>query len=116
MAPDAPYPRAGYAASYVTIGWPAELYICQHIAHREVGVFLSGKNGRGDPDVKKRIAQCAAALTKELGEGIRVSRVLDSPAHRLQRPEQLGQNGTLLEGRRAIYERVLSNGTPLNSG
>ena len=116
VLPDVPGPQSGYAASYVKY-WvgPAELYICQYIAQREVGVFLTGKNGREDADVKKRIAQYTDALTKELGEGIRVhgaSTRLRTDSHDLSNWDKMAH---WLEDRRAIYERVLLSGPSVNS-
>jgi len=117
VLPDAPGPRSGYAASNVDY-WvePADLYICQYLAKREVGVYLTGENGRGDPDVNNRLSQYTEALAKDLGKRARVS----------------GSGGTLLhidssdrsnwdemahwlEDQRAIYERVLLRGPATNS-
>ena len=110
VLPDAPGPRSGYASSNVYHRVePADLYICQYIAQPEVGVYLTGKNGRRDDDIKKRIAPNKAALSEELGQGENVSGSsawtgLYIDATDRNNWDKMAQ---WLEGRRAIYERVL---------
>ena len=73
VLPDAPGPPSGYADSNVYYPVePADLRICQYLAQDKVGMYLTGMTGRGDADVKKRIAQYTAALAKELGEAAKV--------------------------------------------
>ena len=94
---------------------PADLYISQYIAQREVGVYLTGKNGRGDADVKKRIAQYTDALAKELGEGARVSgssAILHIDSNDRDNWDEMAQ---WLEDRREVYKRVLLSGPAVNS-
>ena len=111
VLPDAPGPRSGYAASNVYY-WvePADLYICQYLAQREVGVYLTGKNGRGDADVKKRISQYTDAIVRELGEGAKVSGSWTGLHIDSSDRSNWDEMAHWLEDRRAIYEQVLSNG------
>ena len=58
VLPDAPGPPSGYAASNVYyLVEPADLRICHYLAQDKVGVYLTGKTGRGSADVKNRIAR-----------------------------------------------------------
>ena len=116
VLPGAPGPRSGYAASNVYYRVePADLYICQYIAQREVGVYLTGKNGRGDADVKKRIAQYTDALVRELGEGANVSGSWTGLHVDSSDRSNWDKMAHWLEDRRAIYERVLLSGPAVNS-
>ena len=117
VLPDAPGPPSGYAASNVYYPVePADLRICQYLAQDKVGVYLTGKTGRGDADVKKRIAQYTDALAKELGEGAKVfgsgTTVLDIDSNDRNNWDKMAQ---WLEDRRAIYERVLLKGSGSDS-
>ena len=117
VLPDAPGPNPGHAASYVYYRVEAaDLDISQYIAQSKVGVYLTGKNGREDADVKKRIAQYTDTLAKELGEGVRV----DDASTRLPIDSNDRNNwdemAQWLEDQRAIYERVLLNGPASDTG
>ena len=112
VLPDAPGPPSGYAASNVYYPVePADLRICQYLAQGHVGMYLTGTTGRGDADVKKRIAQHTDALAKELGQEAKVfgsgSIVLKIDSNDRNNWDKMAQ---WLEDRRAIYERVLLNG------
>ena len=117
VLPDAPGPRSGYAASNVYYRVePADLYISQYLAQREVGVYLSGKNGVRDDDVKKRVALYKDALAKELGEEAKGSHSwtgLHIDSNDRNNWDTMAQ---WLEDRRAIYERVLLNGPASDTG
>ena len=110
--PDAPRPRPGYAASNVYYPVkPADLYISQYLAQHGVGVYLAGKNGRRDPDVRKRIAQYTDALARELGVGLEASgshhTFLHIDANDRSNWDRMAQ---WLDDQRATYERVLLKG------
>ena len=116
VLPDAPGPPSGYAASNVYyLVERADLRICQYLAQGHVGMYLTGTTGRGDADVKKRIAQYTDALAKELGEGAKVfgsgTTVLDIDSNDRNNWDKMAQ---WLEDRRAIYERVLLSGPSVN--
>ena len=115
VLPDAPGPRAGYAGSNVYYRVePADLYISQYIAQGQVGVYLTGKNGTKDDDVQDRIKLYVDALAKELGEDAETSESwtgLDIDANDRKNWDEMAH---WLEDRRAIYERVLSNGPEVN--
>ena len=116
VLPDAPGPPSGYAGSNVYYPVePADLRICQYLAQDKVGMYLTGMTGRGDADVKKRIAQYTAALAKELGEGAKVFgsciTVLKTDSNDRNNWDKMAR---WLEDRRAIYERVLLNGPDVN--
>ena len=117
VLPDASGPLSGYAASNVYYPVePADLYICQYVAQRAVGVYLSGKNGVKDDDVKKRIALYKDALAKELGEGAKISHTwtgLTIDSYDRNNWDEMAQ---WLEDRRAIYERVLLRGPASDTG
>ena len=114
VLPDAPGPRSGYAGSNVY--YPVEpvgLYISQYLAQHGVGMYLTGKNGRSDDDVKKRIAQHADELAKELGAA-------GSICHTFLSVDSSDRNNwdkmaRWLEDQRATYERVLLSGPDLES-
>ena len=117
VLPDALGPPSGYAASNVY--YPVEsvdLRICQYLAQDKVGMYLTGMTGRGDADVKKRIAQYTDALEKELGEGAKVfgssSTVLKVDSNDRNNWDEMAH---WLEDRRAIYERVLLKGSGSDS-
>lgn len=113
VLPDAPGPRSGYAASNVYHRVkPADLYICQYIAQHEVGVYLSGKNGRKDEDVKHRIGLYEAALAKELGTGAKVSGSWTGIQIDATDRNNWDKMARWLEDRRAIYEQVLLRSKP----
>lgn len=118
VLPDAPGPRSGYAGSNVYHRVePADLYISQYLAQHGVGVYLTGKNGRGDADVKKRIAQYTDALRKAVGGGTEVS----GSAHSFLGTDSNDRNNwdrmaQWLEDQRAIYEQVLLSSPTVNSG
>lgn len=115
VLPDAPGPRSGYAGSNVYYRVePADLYISQYIAQGQVGVYLTGKNGTKDDDVQDRIKLYVDALAKELGEDAETSESwtgLDIDANDRKNWDEMAH---WLEDRRAIYERVLSNGPEVN--
>ena len=115
VLPDAPGPRTGYAGSNVYYRVePADLYISQYIAQGQVGVYLTGKNGTKDDDVQDRIKLYVDALAKELGEDAETSESwtgLDIDANDRKNWDEMAH---WLEDRRAIYERVLSNGPEVN--
>lgn len=115
VLPDAPGPRTGYAGSNVYYRVePADLYISQYIAQGQVGVYLTGKNGTKDDDVQDRIKLYVDALAKELGEDAETSESwtgLDIDANDRKNWDDMAH---WLEDRRAIYERVLSNGPEVN--
>lgn len=95
---------------------PAGPRISQYLAQRQVGVYLTGPTGRGDADVKKRIAQYKDALAKELGEGAKVyssNTVLEVDSNDRNNWDKMAR---WLEDRRAIYERVLLRGPDVNGG
>ena len=114
VVPDAPGPRPGYAASNVY--YPveaADLSISQYLAQHGVGVYLTGKNGRSDADVKKRISQHADALARELGAAGSISHTfLTVDSNDRNNWDKMAQ---WLEDQRATYERVLLNGPTSNS-
>lgn len=114
LLPDAPGPRSGYAGSNVY--YPVEpvgLYISQYLAQHGVGMYLSGKNGTRDPDVKKRIAQHSEALARELGTAGSICHTfLSVDSNDRNNWDKMAQ---WLEDRRAIYERVLLKGPDLKS-
>ena len=112
VLPNAPGPPSGYAGSNVYyLVEPAGLRISQYLAKGKVGVYLTGKTGRGDSDVKKRISQYRDALAKELGEGARIygsgTTVLQIDSNDRTNWDEMAQ---WLEDQRAIYERVLLKG------
>ncbi len=112
LLPDAPGPRSGYADSNVYhLVEPAGLRICQYLAQDKVGVYLTGVTGRGDAEVKKRIAMYTDALVKELGEGAKIygsgTTVLQVDSNDRHNWDEMAR---WLEHRRAIYERVLLKG------
>ena len=108
VLPGAPGPRSGYAGSNVY--HPVEqahLRICQYLAQGEVGVYLTGMTGRGDADVKTRIAQYTNDLREEMGDATRVSRsvtILSIDSNDRNNWDKMAQ---WLEDRRTIYQRVL---------
>ena len=110
VLPDAPGPRSGYAASNVYYRVePADLYISQYISRNGVGVYLTGKNGTKDDEVRDRIKLYVDALAKELGEtktsGSWTGLHIDSNDR-----NNWDEMAHWLEIRRAIYERVLLRG------
>ncbi|MDE0369577.1 MAG: hypothetical protein OXI84_05480, partial [bacterium] len=116
VLPDVPGPPSGYAASNVYYAVePADLYICQYLAQGQVGVYLTGKNGRRTDEVKKRIALYTDALAKELGEGSKVSGSWTGLHIDSTDRNNWDMMARWLEDRRAIYERVLLNGPDVNS-
>lgn len=111
VLPDVPGPPAGYAASnYYHPVEPADLYICQYLAQGQVGVYLSGKNGRRTDEIKKRIALYTDALARELGEGSKVSGSWTGLHIDSTDRNNWDKMAQWLEDRRALYERVLLNG------
>ncbi len=111
VLPNAPAPRSGYAASNVYYRVePADLYICQYIAQREVGVYLAGKNGRKDEDVKNRIALYEEDLAKELGKEAKVSGSWTGLHIEATDRNNWEKMAKWLEDRRATYEQVLLTG------
>lgn len=117
VLPDAPGPRPGYAASNVYYRVePADLYISQYIAQREVGVYLSGKNGTRDDEVRDKIRLYKDALAKELGETAKGSHSwtgLHIDSNDRHNWDEMAQ---WLEDRRVIYERALLNGPASDTG
>lgn len=115
VLPDAPGPRTGYAGSNVYYRVePADLYISQYISRNGVGVYLTGKNGTKDDDVRDRIKLYVDALAKELGKDAKTSGSwtgLDVDSNDRNNWDEMAH---WLEDRRAIYERVLSNGPEVN--
>lgn len=110
VLPDAPGPRSGYAASNVYYRVePADLYISQYISRNGVGVYLTGKNGTKDDDVRARIKLYVDALAKELGKTKTSGSWtgLDIDSHDRNNWDKMAQ---WLEDRRATYERVLLTG------
>ena len=112
LLPDAPGPPSGYADSNVYhLVESAGLRISQYLAQDKVGVYLTGVTGRGDAEVKRRIAMYTDALVKELREGAKIH---GSGATMLQIDSNDRNNwdkmAHWLEDRRAIYERVLLKG------
>lgn len=109
VLPNAPHPRSGYASSNVYHRVEqADLYICQYLAQREVGIYLWGKGGGRDDDVKDRIALYKDALTEALGEPTEGSSAWAGlPIDSTDR-SNWDRMAQWLEDRRAIYERVLS--------
>lgn len=68
---------------------------------------MSGKNGRKDNDVIKRIEQYTDALAQELGEGARLRESVTILRINSRDSNNWDKMVDWLEDRRAIYERVL---------
>lgn len=116
VLPEAPGPRSGFAGSNVYHRVkPADLYICQYIAQNEVGVYLTGKRGSLDDDVKKRRVLYKDALTKEIGKGAKVSGSWSGLGIDATDRNNWKEMALWLDDRRAIYERVLLRGLSRDS-